>query len=461
MKGNTAAAAAHPAGAAPGTTGVRALLQAGAVWLLALLGQALLIANPGYFSHDELQWAAFAGASGPIPWVSWTDLATFQYRPLTFNLWLWLSRQLFAHPHAFHLLLAAWGAANAALLFALARRLGLALRPAAAGALVFALGPYAAYVHGWVGTIGDLAWVSAALLVARLAVSGARLLVVAAGAAMLTLAGLLAKEAAVSIPALLAVGWLCLPRTRRPRALGVATLASGAATLAYLAMRAGALLHAPRDGAQYALALSHVPMRWLEYQLFTPQPTVFEAFNTLAFGWNGALTVAALLWCAVLAAARRSDRRLACLFLLGGVAALAPVLPLAFGANQYGYGYAAVSAMAIAGAWPRARGWGRAAIGLSALACLAHGALVMRTMRHVGALQARFSPALVAALESRGAQAGPLRLHVERGDEAWIYERLTFHIPSYRGVAIGDRVQLVAADAPADATVRADGSLAP
>jgi len=75
MKDEAAAGAAHPAGAAPGATAMRVLLQAGAVWLLALLGQALLIANPGYFSHDELQWAAFAGTSGPIPWVSWTDLA--------------------------------------------------------------------------------------------------------------------------------------------------------------------------------------------------------------------------------------------------------------------------------------------------------------------------------------------------------------------------------------------------
>src|SRR3546814_6477393 len=75
-----------------------------AVFALAFLGSWLLWTNPGYFSHDELQWASFAGNSGPIQWVPWLDVASFQYRPLTFNLWLWLSRHLFDTPQLFHAL---------------------------------------------------------------------------------------------------------------------------------------------------------------------------------------------------------------------------------------------------------------------------------------------------------------------------------------------------------------------
>lgn len=427
-----------------------------ATWLLALLGQWWLVANPGYFSHDELQWAAFAGSAGPIPWVSWIGIDTFQYRPLTFNLWLRLSRLLFAHPHAFHLLFAAWGATNAALLFALARRLGVAAMPAAAGALVFALGPYAGYVHGWIGTIGDLAWVCCALLVALVAVSCRRPVVVAAGATMLTLAALLAKEAAVSIPALLAVGWLCLRVHRRN--VGIAALASGVVTLVYLAMRLGTLLHAPRTGAQYALSLAHVPLRWVEYQVFTPIPGVFETFNTLAQGVNRLVVAAVLVWWLVLAAVFRSDRRLAAFFLLGGVATLAPALPLASSANQYGYGFAAVTAMTAAAAWPRVRDWRRMVLGLAAVTCVWHGINVMRMVRHVGEVQAVFSPALAAAVAPRDA---PLRLRVAADADAWIFERLAFDIPSYRGVPIGDRVQLITDDAPADAVVRADGTITP
>ena len=59
------------------------------VFALALLLQLPLALNPGYYSHDELQWAAFAQAGMP---AGWTDPATFQYRPLTFATWMALAR---------------------------------------------------------------------------------------------------------------------------------------------------------------------------------------------------------------------------------------------------------------------------------------------------------------------------------------------------------------------------------
>ena len=61
------------------------------VSLLAL--QLPLILNPGYFSHDELQWWARADVPSwsALPWIPWLDLSPLQYRPLTFNLWLVLA----------------------------------------------------------------------------------------------------------------------------------------------------------------------------------------------------------------------------------------------------------------------------------------------------------------------------------------------------------------------------------
>jgi len=432
-----------------------------AVFALALLGQWPLLANPGYFSHDELQWAAFAGSDGPIRWSSWTAIGAFQYRPLTFNLWLWLSRQLFAQPQAFHLVLVAWGAGNAALLCALARRLGVATAPAIVAALVFALGPFAAYVHGWVGTIGDLAWVSCALLAGLAATRWPRVGVAAIAAAVFTAIGLLAKEAAAAIPLLLALAWWFDGRKRHWAA---ATLAAGAVVAVYLALRIGVLLHAPREGAQYALSAAHAPLRWVEYQLFALLPNVFEAFTMLARGIGSRIVVAGLLWLALLAALWRGSPRIAAIFLLGGIAALAPVLPLGSSWNHYGYGFAAVTAMAVAAAWPRAPRWGRGVIAVCALLCLWHGANVMRMMRHVGQVQAVFSPALAEAVAAHASGSRgdlPLRLRPAPDADAWIFARLTHQIPSYRGVAIGERVRLVAADAPADAVIAADGRIQP
>ena len=49
-------------------------------------------------------------------------------------------------------------------------------------------------------------------------------------------------------------------------------------------------------------------------------------------------------------------------FLLGGIAALAPVLVLGASANQYAYGFAAMAALLVAAAWGRTGNGGRAVI---------------------------------------------------------------------------------------------------
>lgn len=442
------------------TTGNRVAARARhAPWLvfaLVLLGSWPLIANPGYFSHDELQWAARAGTSGPIPWLPWGAADTFQYRPLTFNLWLWLSRHLFAHQLAFHALLVACGAGNAAMVCALGRRFGMTAGPAISGALVFALGPFAAYTHGWIGTLGDIGWLGCALLLGCIVSRWPRMPVAMIVAVVLTTLALLFKEAAVSIPALLVLAWWFDGRKRHWVA---ATLASAAVVVIYLGIRVGVLLHAPREGGQYALSLAHVPLRWFEYQVFAPIPNAFETFTTLSAGIGRRVVIAALLWLVLIVVLWRSHRHAALVFVLGGVAALAPVLPLASSWNHYGYAFAAITAMAAAAAWPRAPHWGRGIIGLVGALCVLHGIGVMLVMRQVGQVQAVFSPALAAAVQKHG--DAPLSLRTASDARPWIFVRLTHDISDYHGVAIGDRVKLVDATTPADYLIAADGSLQP
>ena len=217
------------------------------VVLAALLLQWPLVLNPGYFSHDELQWAAFANGNLLAPW---RDISAFQYRPLTFSIWMLLSRQLFDLPMAFHALLVTWGSMNAGLLFSVARRFGLAAWPATGGALIFAAGPFAALVHGWIGCIADLLWLSCALCTVWVVQQSSRPVVAALAAAAFTSVALLAKEAAFAIPPLLAVAWLF---DGRQRSWLAATLGAGTAAAGWLAFRLDVLLHAPREGSQYAL----------------------------------------------------------------------------------------------------------------------------------------------------------------------------------------------------------------
>jgi len=143
---------------------------------------------------------------------------------------------------------------------------------------------------------------------------------------------------------------------------------------------------------------------------------------------------------------------------LGGIAALGPVLLLAGASNQYGYGFSALATMAAAAAWSRTGRSGRAVLALAALACVWHGVNTLRTMRHVGEVQAVFSPALADAVHANG--NAPLRLRVAGDAERWIFERLAHDIPAYRGTPIGGRVLLVEGAAPADAVIEADGRVA-
>lgn len=420
------------------------------VFAAALLLQLPLILNPGYYSHDELQWAAFAQAGTQAPWL---DVATFQYRPLTFNLWMALSRALFDTPMLFHAALVAWGSLNAGMLCAAGRGFGMRPWPAALGALAFVLSPYATYTHGWVGCIADLVWVSCALLVALCVQRGDKAWLAAACAALFTAAGLLAKEAALAIPALLAVAWWF--DRRKPKWLA-AMLASGAVAALYLGLRLDTLLHAPREGVQYSIGPLNAPLRWLEYQVFPPIVPLIETFTTLQR--IAPVLVAGLLWAGLFAALWQAGRRLAALFLLGGVAALLPVLPMASSFNHYAYGFAAVASMAVAAAWPFASRAGRIAIALFAALSVLHGGLLMWRMQQVGRIQSVFSPALAQAVRA-AADGGPVALRLDPQAKEWVFRRLTHDIPRYDGVEIGPRVRIVDARDAADYVVLPDGRL--
>jgi hypothetical protein len=424
--------------------------------LLLVALQWLLVANPGYFSHDELQWGAAADVARwrDLPWVSWTDVGTFQWRPLTFNLWLLLSQGLFGWPQAMHLAWVAMGSAVALALGSLLLRLGASAGVARGAAVGFVLGPYAAYVHGWVGTLADLLWVGLALALAHalLSLHARRALppVTAAVAFALTALALMAKEAALAIPALLALAfWL-----HRDGPVRLAAVAgSGLAAVAYLALRLDTLV-TPAETTGYAISPLSAPRNWATYWLFPLRPTAFEASAT----WHATtphLVLASALLLGLAASIARKMPRLALALVVGATLALAPALPLAFPANQYGYGFWAWLVACVALAWPRLGRPGRALVLFLALVSSWHGVNVQRQMQRVGERQAVFQPALVAALAGH---EGELRLLVPAREE-WIYFRLSHEVPAWRGQPIGDRVVWVREGAEADYRVAEDGRL--
>jgi hypothetical protein len=119
-----------------------------------------------------------------------------------------------------------------------------------------------------------------------------------------------------------------------------------------------------------------------------------------------------------------------------------------------------VVAGALAVAWPRLGRPGRALVALVLVLTTWHGFAVSRQMHRVGVLQARFSPALAAAVAQAG--GAPVRVRLPEVD-TWVYARLTHEIPAYGGVPMGDRVVVVGTADPAvvDYTIDADGGMRP
>jgi hypothetical protein len=450
---------ATPPASTPAHAGPRrAAWLAPATWLLACLAGLPLLANPGYFHIDEYAWQHIADPqSGYVARaLDWGAIEKPQYRPLTFHLWVLLSRALFATPPLMHAAFVAGTALVAMLLALVLRAAGTTPRVALAAAVVFALHPYVAFTTGWVGTLADLLWVAALLLLLRAALSRLPPAGVAVASVALTGLALLAKEAAVSIPAILACGLVLNPRDRRWHA---ATWPGALLVLLYLVLRWPALT-AARPGAHYAIVPGAMPAQWLDYQLYPLLPNAADMTAlpaALAPAWPLAFAVALLAWLGLGAMLWRAGRRYLWLWLAAGIAALLPVLPIAGPiSGRYGYGFAAVGVGVLAMAWARLPRAGR----VLALACLlpmlAHTVATWQAMQRIGRWQAHYMPAIAAAL--RRSPDGEVRLHLAPGARrAWWMTEVTF----VERRQVRGHVHFVAADAPADYTVAADGALLP
>ncbi len=433
-------------------TSWRGLLGGG---LILLLLQLPLILNPGWFSHDELQWAARAAVAhwSDLPWVAWSDVGTFQYRPLTFNLWLLLAHGLNAHPFVLHGAFVALGSLNAWLLARVLQAAGCAAGVAMTAMFVFVLSPCVVYVHGWIGTLGDLLVLAAGLLGLRAvqrascATPADTLRAALLPSCLVTLA-LLAKESAIVLPIILLAA---LYRHPRPRGALLPIALTGIPVLGYLALRLPALWSIPAGNASYAWAVGHIPQRLAEYLLYPFLPPLFEIAPVLS---KSPARLLLATGCVVLMLGVLATRgwRWPVAWLALVAAALGPVLMLPISYNQYAY---LASAMAVGGAamaWPALARVPRGVLVLLAAIVVVHGLGVMQRMRAVGVIQQHFD-ADWQALRARHATLPCLSF--ADPDTRWMVQRFVHDVPRYAGICL-------AADGTITALqVQRDGHLTP
>ena len=406
--------------------------------LLLLALQLPLILNPGYFSHDELQWWARADVPSwaDLRWIAWLDFSPLQYRPLTFNLWLLLAHAFAATPWLMHLAFVALGTANACLLARVLASAHVPPRVCYAAAIVFALSPFVVYVHGWTGTLADLLVLLFALLAARAIQRATRTETAtsralrAFGAALLVALALLCKESAIVLPALLTLVAYGQPSSRTTR---LAVAFSAAIVIAYLALRVPILVDGASTNPAYAWSLRNIAPRLAEYLLYPFTPPLFE-IGSLLNGSVARLLAAALCVNLLIYALATRDPRWSAVWLVTFIAALAPVLVLPIAYDHYAYLASATTIAIAASAWPTLRRAPRMILAILAAIAVAHGAAVMSRMVAAGVVERNLHADLleIVRLDPRTAVVVTA---ADRRD-AWLLERLLHDVDRYRGVSM-------------------------
>jgi hypothetical protein len=365
---------------------------------VALLLNVVLIATPGYFSHDELDHGTVAvrRSLSQIEWPRWFAFGGFHYRPLTFTLWLFASHYLFEVPRAMHALVVVLHVVNALLVYELVLR-STTRNVAIASCLIFSAFPTAAVTVGWVATMADELFVSFTLLALLIALAnprGARY-----GAFLVCcVLGFMSKEHFIVLPAVLVVLALLRRRAQEPVLVAIA----GALSALYLVLRAGGLASHPT--ASYTPAWSNLPGNLLVYFVYPFDWRHFEAVHTIPSQFQPwtALIVPALLQLALIGVlARRAGVRVALLGSALFIVLLAPVLLIG---GVYGhYLYATTPLFAVALGWllvgQRAR-WGRlVAVALLGVGLL-HSANIQLSYYRTGVIQTRMLSSFYSALKS-------------------------------------------------------------
>lgn len=405
--------------------------------LLLLALQLPLILNPGYFSHDELQWWSRADVPwSELPWIPWLDLSPLQYRPLTFNLWLMLAHAFAATPWLMHLAFVALGTFNAWLLARVLSGARMPRRVAHAGAAVFALSPFVVYVHGWTGTLADLLTLMFLLLATRViqrampSEPSTAIVLRASGAALLVALALLSKESAIVLPALLMLAAYNQPS---PRATRLAVAFSAAVVVAYLALRLPILVHSASADPAYAWSTRNIAPRALEYLLYPFTPPMFE-IGPLLNASLARLVAAAICVMLLLYTLATRDLRWPIAWLAAVVVALAPVLVLPIAYDHYAYLASAAGIAIAAAAWPKLRRLPRAIVPILAAIVVVHGAAVMWRMVAAGIVERNLHADLLDAV--RRDPDIPIVVAPADPRDAWLVQRLLDDVASYRGIPL-------------------------
>lgn len=319
---------------------------------VACLLNFLIIANPGYYSHDELGFGFFSqGFTGErtlstIDWFSFFNVQAPQYRPITFNIWLFSSHFLYSYPPLFHLFLVLLYLIPAVLLYVLVMETSDDKKLAIISCLIYLLLPSTTFAIAWVGTIAEALWVIFSLLVfivcykyqhnKLIHILNGNLIATQITIGILFILSMMSKETAITIPGFLLLHILFVNRSRIFIYSFFNTLLI---SFVYMVLRFQSLLGSNVSSA-YSPATSNVFKNLIGYLIYPFAWNHFISYPQIHFNWNFLIPLFLFLLSIIIIFGwniRQNNKLLLIFYLLGWVAPLAPILLIPIWSPHYLY----------------------------------------------------------------------------------------------------------------------------
>jgi hypothetical protein len=388
---------------------------------IGVIANILLIAIPGFYSHDELDWQNRI-ARNDYPWsFGLGNFTTSPFFRLLGTIFISASLRLPLQPVGAHLTEVLLSIATACLLY---RAVAL-FRPgrALAAAILFMLMPGFAYSSAWVAAGFDLQFTFLGVVYILCAVTywrGGHLLYLIVGVVAFVIA-LGCKETALSIPICAAlVVFIDRDRIDRRRVVILAAFTGGLVVI-YLALGATRIVRmsvSGEGGYRFGDGLQ-VLKNLLAYFGFPFAPKIVE-IQAFPF-WDTRqvprlilphlVLIGLILW--------RAGPRWALIYLIAFYATLLPVLLISKYETQYTYAGSLALAMALV--WERQ--WLVAVlVALLTLILVAHGLTIQQEMYRTGICQTRALETLKAVLKDTAPEA-PLAVLVRDDTPWWVIAR--------------------------------------
>ena len=385
---------------------------------IGVIANILLIAIPGYYSGDELDWQNRI-ARNDDPWsFGLGNFTTSPFFRLLGAIFISATLRLPLQPMAAHLADVLLAVATACLVY----RVVALFRPdrAFAAAILFMLMPGFAYSAGWVAAGFDLQYTFLGAIYILCAViywRGGRQIYLMGGLAALVIA-LGCKETALSIPICAALVLFMDRHRADPRRAAILAALTGGVIIGYLALGAARILRMStrgEGGYRFGGGLQ-VLKNFVAYFGFPFAPGIaeiqlFPFWDARRWPWPilPHLVFVGLILC-------RAGPRWALIYLIAFYATLLPVLPISKYESQYTYASSIVLAIALALLWERQ--WFVALpVALLTLVLVVHGLTIQQQMYRTGVCQTRALETLKAVLKY-AAPGAPLTVLVQN-DTPW------------------------------------------